>query len=347
MKELRERREELQGQLNICESQSRVLSKYSDSMTSKDAPIDLLQGFLDMYATRQLDLDKSRSKLKKQIAEIEKEYKAEDDRLKEKERNISKRGASVIIVVFAPASGEAELMLTYIVSGARWTPQYDLRAFITEGKGSSSVVKLNYRASIVQSTGEDWKDVSLTLSTASPLQGTAVPSLAPYWIAEKEIPKPTSVPLFGQPSGLMPRGRAMKRASAAGGFGNSAELDMLSSSIAPPPAPLAPMPAALFRQAVASDSAVSATFAIPGQSTIPSEGDAAASQSHKVSITEATFENVDLQWVTVPKQADNVFLQCKVKNTSNYILLAGEASVFFNDDFVSKTVIPVSILNTL
>ena len=194
-------------------------------------------------------------------------------------------------------------MLTYIVSGARWTPQYDLRAFITEGKGSSSVVKLNYRASIVQSTGEDWNDVSLTLSTASPLQGTAVPSLAPYWIAEKEIPKPTAAPLFGQGSGLIPRGRAMKRSSAAGGFGNSSELDMLSSSIAPPPAPLVPMPAALFRQAVASDSAVSATFAIPGQSTIPSEGDAAASQSHKVSIMEATFENVDLQWVTVPKQA--------------------------------------------
>lgn len=42
----------------------------------------------------------------------------------------------------------------------------------------------------------------------------------------------------------------------------------------------------------------------------------------------------------MPKDIQSAFLSCKVKNTSNYLLLAGQANVFFNGNFVAKSQIP-------
>lgn len=47
-----------------------------------------------------------------------------------------------------------------------WTANYDLHA-ITEAGQPTASVNLHYRARIYQSTGEDWKDTTLTLSTAT------------------------------------------------------------------------------------------------------------------------------------------------------------------------------------
>jgi hypothetical protein len=45
-----------------------------------------------------------------------------------------------------------------------------------------TAISLHYRATIKQSTGEDWKDVALTLSTASLQLGSTIPKLSPQRI---------------------------------------------------------------------------------------------------------------------------------------------------------------------
>ena len=74
-----------------------------------------------------------------------------------------------------------------VVCEASWSALYDLRADVetTLGQSESSEapntkITIEYRASIVQTTGEDWKGVSLTLSTASPNLGSEIPELAPW-----------------------------------------------------------------------------------------------------------------------------------------------------------------------
>ena len=54
-----------------------------------------------------------------------------------------------------------------VVNNASWSPLYDLRATARKGKPSSNV-HLHYRANLSQSTGEDWNDAQLTLSTRAP-----------------------------------------------------------------------------------------------------------------------------------------------------------------------------------
>jgi type II secretory pathway pseudopilin PulG len=63
-----------------------------------------------------------------------------------------------------------------VVSNATWEPTYELHATTENGKPSNSVA-LHYRARVTQSTGEDWNDTLLTLSTVTGTTTKAIPKL--------------------------------------------------------------------------------------------------------------------------------------------------------------------------
>lgn len=69
-----------------------------------------------------------------------------------------------------------------VVSNVVWSPTYDLRATTEDGKPLSTV-SFHYRASIMQNTGEDWRDTAISVSTASPGSWTNIPSLRSMKIA--------------------------------------------------------------------------------------------------------------------------------------------------------------------
>lgn len=64
------------------------------------------------------------------------------------------------------------LRLSYFVRGARWAPAYTVRLDDAMTSGS-----LEVRALVGQRTGEDWRNVTLTLSTANPQHWTDLPEL--------------------------------------------------------------------------------------------------------------------------------------------------------------------------
>lgn len=119
----------------------------------------------------------------------------EDNTEDESEDLSSKRKTKAGIVISAKAAGSVKLVLTYgmsplpshpsrtnalprykVVSGARWSPAYELHASTDSTTQTvANTVTLHYRASVVQTTGENWDDVNLTLSTAPTLAGTVLP----------------------------------------------------------------------------------------------------------------------------------------------------------------------------
>lgn len=58
-------------------------------------------------------------------------------------------------------SQEPSLRISYITTGAYWTPRYDLRLDTTSRTGV-----LTYRAQFINRTGELWRDANITLSTS-------------------------------------------------------------------------------------------------------------------------------------------------------------------------------------
>jgi uncharacterized protein (TIGR02231 family) len=78
----------------------------------------------------------------------------------------------VDVLVACPAGKTAKVELTYLVGGAEWSPAYEARA--DESAGS---VELSTWATLKQTTGEDWTNARLLLSTAVPSQNATPPEL--------------------------------------------------------------------------------------------------------------------------------------------------------------------------
>jgi uncharacterized protein (TIGR02231 family) len=81
------------------------------------------------------------------------------------------------IQVASTKAGKAVFDLTYQLGGASWSPIYDASLDTDNG-----ALALTQAAHIRQSTGEDWKQAQLTVSTARPSAGAAMPELQPWWI---------------------------------------------------------------------------------------------------------------------------------------------------------------------
>ncbi|EJD47257.1 hypothetical protein AURDEDRAFT_184088 [Auricularia subglabra TFB-10046 SS5] len=338
---LRKQRAELISERSVLERELAILDQYAGTLNAKDATSNQLGAFLDFYAEKKTGLNNSLAVLGDRISAVDKDIRIEQTA---SHTNIGAQelGVTITIVVLAEEDDNAELSLSYTVSGAAWTPLYDLRASIASesggGKDTSNSILLHYRASISQRTGEAWDGVQLTLSTASPQLGTTIPILRPLEVCEE-----VKVPVSEENLVLKERTRRRSRsrstdayrprrrvASPADSSESAPSVHILVSAL---PAPLR------MRDTAVGESAVSATFAIDGLSTIPSDTDN-VSQTHKVSIVELALSNIDLEWVTVPKEVPTVFVQCKVKNTSDYPFLTGPASVYMGNSFVSRSLIP-------
>lgn len=86
----------------------------------------------------------------------------------------SAQTSSVILDVFAEHAAEADLTLVYQVYGAGWQPIYDARL---QTALQPARLGLSRRARVQQSTGEDWTNVPLKLSTARLSAATTAPIL--------------------------------------------------------------------------------------------------------------------------------------------------------------------------
>ena len=93
----------------------------------------------------------------------------------------------------------AKLRVTYNVRNARWTPLYDAR-LDTGARDRKPALELVRRAEITQSTGEDWSNVALSVSTVRTARGGNAPELNSLIVRYPEPPpQASSAPLPAAP----------------------------------------------------------------------------------------------------------------------------------------------------
>jgi hypothetical protein len=83
----------------------------------------------------------------------------------------------VTVTVTAKAATAATVSLSYNTNKAGWFASYDVVV-----NSVSEPLNLNLRANVMQTSGEDWKDVKLTLSTGSPSINNNKPELKPWYL---------------------------------------------------------------------------------------------------------------------------------------------------------------------
>jgi hypothetical protein len=86
------------------------------------------------------------------------------------------------VVATLAGDGPVELRLSYFVSAARWKPRYDVQLL-----PALSRARIALAGDVEQETGEDWREVALTLSTALPARAVQVPELLAWRIGDSQL----------------------------------------------------------------------------------------------------------------------------------------------------------------
>jgi uncharacterized protein (TIGR02231 family) len=233
---------------------------------------------LEFYTTRRAALDEAEAALRDDLESLETELRSLRAKLAKFRAPPRRQSRLVRIRLLLHAKEPVQLQLTYMVTGAAWAPSYDARASV-EAKGQEMTLQLSYFGLVTNSTGEDWEDAKLALSTAQPATGGQPPALPTLRVGWKEEP----VYPYAAMERSMPRAAMKHRKSGGpeGGAGGSGAMNAMCCQsammdMAPPPAP--PVTAA-FASVSPEANAGAARFEIDHPATILSDG-----APHKVTV---------------------------------------------------------------
>ena len=216
-------------------------------------------------------------------------------------------------------AGEVEVNLSYLVRGPSWSPSYDMRA-----DTKAKTLEVTYRAEVRQATGEDWRGVSLRLSTAQPGLAGREPKMDPWFLTKAE-----AVAFAGTVSGgLVVNGRAENRIQMF----NEVQLmgNFMTTSGVAGSDPLKRMESMDERRASVQAGGTAATFVIDRKSDILADNKPA-----QVTVMRESFPAY-FRHTCVPKLSPFVYLKAKAVNKTGFTFLPGPTAVFLDGAFVAQ-----------
>lgn len=120
---------------------------------------------------KQFEFEKNLRKLDEEIRKVNQQLNAVNT---SKDVTLSE----IVITVSAKENiSNATFEISYFVQNAGWTPTYDFRV-----EKLSEPIHISYKANVYQYSGEDWKDVKLSLSTANPRKNGVAPVLKNWFL---------------------------------------------------------------------------------------------------------------------------------------------------------------------
>lgn len=137
-----------------------------------------LAKLMDYYKTKMQELQEIKTSLSDRMRKIdEQKAKLQNQVNEENSKNTSQAGR-LILQLSVAITGKYDFTISYIANNAYWTPYYDVRV-----DDIKSPLQLITKAKITQTTGIDWKQVKLSLSTSLPSQWGNAPILSAWYLA--------------------------------------------------------------------------------------------------------------------------------------------------------------------
>lgn len=332
VKELEDQLKGLGKQMRGLDDRQTLLNAQSSTLDRMEAALfapptkDVPRPDLNQFTASLAYLSEQKTKITTDRAALDEQREALQNKISTVQNQLNElRGAggrafkTVTVRVAAAQAGSLDVSLSYTVPGAAWVPSYDARLVSAE-----RTVQLDYFGIVRQNTGEDWKDVALTLSTARPSLGGAAPVLN-VWQLDVYNP----IMLREQAEGRLKDEMRFAKKSVNAPAPAAVNMQTLTSNVGG--MAVAEDKEADFAAATIEAGATSASFKIAVSSSIPSDN-----SPQKVPVTSAILKAVP-EYLTVPKRQAAAFLTSKVVNSSDFPLLAGAMNVFLDGTFVATS----------
>lgn len=159
------------------EEESLILTNKSIGGQENGVQISELRATAEFYRSRLTEIKLKKLSINKGLKAQQKELVKISAQLNELNAQLGAYTSEVLVTVNATAATPGEFLLSYVVKNAGWFPNYDIRV-----KDVQSPANLDYKANVFQTSGEDWEDVLLTLSTGDPAQSGTKPELEPWYL---------------------------------------------------------------------------------------------------------------------------------------------------------------------
>jgi len=216
----------------------------------------------------------------------------------------------VVVTILSNNPTNVNFTLSYFVVNTNWTPSYDLRV-----KDISKPLNLTFKANINQNSGEDWKDVKLSLSTGEPRKQGNAPVFGTWFI--EPVPQ-ESVTRFLAPPEDLAEERALPEQV------NLQEVVLKGYATVQ----------TKYQQTAKS-------FDLPQPYTINDGSDNFQVELKPLEIP-ATYE-----YYVAPKYNKDAFLTAKIVDWEQYDLMAGTMKLYFEDTYLGDSYLNVNNKDTL
>lgn len=216
-----------------------------------------------------------------------------------------------IDVEFASDSeAKVNIRVSYFIDNARWYPYHEIRM-----KEIDAPVLLSMKGKIIQTTGEDWNNVKVRLSTGNPMLGNDQPILYPWYI-DIRMPEKRMVTLVSSDM------RLQSKSMPAEAESEEMYMDMRAASVAQ-----------------VQEAQTTVEFVLPASIDVPS-----TTKPTKVEISDHVLD-AEFYYYCVSKLDTDAFLIAKIEGWESLNILAGEVSIFQENDYVGKTHIDPSVMD--
>ena len=359
-----------QQELDLTTKRQALLVKRTEYLAKLEgfvaptAQSDLTKGVLDAEALERLTTF-SFSQLETiatEEVELAKQARVLNERIEllNRKRAEITAGASQTVreaVLFLQKKGEApaEIRLSYLVNNCGWSPSYVMRAAADRRE-----VQVEYSALIQQLSGEDWNDVELTLSTASPTLSAAGPGLAPLHVmlatseqaaaidaANAPQSQTPNLPLAmnnasksqfqGRISGL--RSQRSEYSQAIGNAGNFADVNRYSWGLNDVAGSYQLLelgcPLSVLRSETFDDgNGPSLSYSLGSGVSLASRTDQQMVRIMHTAVASQFYHTA------APVLTPHVYREAELKNTSEHDLLAGPMTAYLDGRFVGQGELP-------
>jgi uncharacterized protein (TIGR02231 family) len=344
LKQLQQTQEKVDGDLKAVQTNLQFLSKLeSFTATGTTQPADKggLSGESALTLSKYImecraEKTKEQVGLQQQQQSIQEKMEFARRKLNELAWSPNRTERDAVLVVDKGNAAAGKVRLHYLVDEAAWRPQYKLRA----GKALKDPVRLEYLAAVVQHTGEDWHDVELVLSTAQPSLNSGPPDLQTLQVTV--VPRgsaaPGAAPAAGDPD-LEEQVRSL-RTKAQKDFNQkkaATGLALVNTAAALDQSWELLNQEAAVRRGCASvvREGPNVAYHLATRLTLPSR-----TEEQSLEVTRLDMPP-EYYYKAVPILTSHVYRLADLTNTSPYVLLPGDATVYVGTDFVGQMTLPL------
>ena len=288
------------------EEESLLLSNKKVGGENSGLSGEQLTKIADIYRTRLLNVKQQNLDSRRRLTDLDKNITKIQSQMNEwMGKNKTINNGEIVIDLISTGAAEDVIEVSYIDNRAYWSSSFDLRL-----ENLQKPLNLISKGQIVQSTGENWDDVKITLSTGDPRRNMQLPVVQPWFLYYM-------VDQYYNKNNTYQNNEVQLRAKAAG-----SESSMDGSNV---------------RSGMDADDVTMREnisfmeYLLPNKMDVPTDG-----KPHEVKMNEVDLK-ASYDYITAPRLDTKVYLQASVADWSQYNFSSGEVKMYFEGTYVGTS----------